>query len=208
MKCLEMSMKSCILLCGGRGTRMGRDKGSIILNGEPMITHVLKTLENITDEIIVVLGNKKQLMDYQDILSDKINFNKYLRIYTDKIEDQGPMMGILTGFLNVSSDYALVLPCDSPFVEKSFVLKMFELAEENEFDAIVPVWDDGRIEPLHSVYKKNIVKVIESLLDEGIRDVRSLIGSIDVKYMNVKMLDKTTRSFKNINTLEDIPSIK
>jgi len=201
-------MKSCILLCGGKGTRMGRDKGSVILNGEPMITHVIKTLENITDEIIVVLGNKKQLRDYQEILSDKINFNKYLRIYTDKIEDQGPMMGILTGILEVSSDYALVLPCDSPFIEKSFVLKMFELAEENEFDAIVPVWDDGRIEPLHSVYKKNIVKVIESLLDEGIRDVRSLIESLDVKYINVKMLDKTNRSFKNINTMEDISSTK
>ena len=52
-------MKSFILLCGGRSRRMGQDKGSMSLNGKPMIIHVLETLAAVADEIIVVLRNKE-----------------------------------------------------------------------------------------------------------------------------------------------------
>ena len=54
------------------------------------------------------------------------------------------------------SDKAMVIPCDSPFISENFVNKMFLYSNESNFDAFVPKWPDDNLEPLHSIYKKDI----------------------------------------------------
>jgi molybdenum cofactor guanylyltransferase len=194
-------MKSCIILCGGRSKRMGRDKGIIPFQGKPMIFHVLDSIENVVDDIILVLRDEEQVRNYTKILGKRA---ESLRIYIDQIKDGGPLVGILTGLSNIKSDYALTLPCDSPFIDESFVLNIFELEKDEEFDAIVPRWENGHIEPIHSMYKKSVLKTISKLLKDEINDVKSLIENLNVRYVDVRVLDETTRSFQNINTLKDI----
>lgn len=179
---------------------MGKDKGSLILNGKPMVLHVLDTVKDIADEIILVLRDQEQIEKYKHILKEE---NTSIKIMTDEIKDMGPLIGILTGLSQISSEYAQVLPCDSPFISKEFVLKMFEIAENKEFDAVVPIWDEGHVEPLHSIYKKNVVNIIRDLIKKERRDVKSLIESLNVEYVDVGELDETTMSFRNLNAIKD-----
>ena len=47
----------------------------------------------------------------------------------------------MTGLKNIKTDYALVLPCDSPFISEGFIETIFKLLEENlesDVDAIIP----------------------------------------------------------------------
>ncbi|MGB9937058.1 MAG: molybdenum cofactor guanylyltransferase [Methanobacterium sp.] len=192
-------MKSIIILCGGRSKRMGKDKGSLLLDGKPMLLHVLDTVGRIAEEIILVLRDKKQVGDYSQILKEK-----NIKIVTDKSKDQGPLMGILTGLSNIKSEQAQILPCDSPFISSNFVLNMFEAIESSNYDALIPLWADGHTEPLHSIYKKKNIKKIEELIKDGKRNVNSLIESINVRYIKVEELDPSLRSFQNINTVNDI----
>lgn len=194
-------MKSIIILCGGRSRRMGRDKGSLVLNGKPMVLHVLDTVEDIVDEIVLVLRDPEQINKYKPILKD---IDTPIKIVMDETKDQGPLIGILTGLSHINSKYAQILPCDSPFISKSFILKMFETAETEEFDAIVPIWDDGHIEPLHSIYKKHVVDIIKYLIKNKKRNVKSLTESLNVKYVDVGELDESTMSFQNLNTINDL----
>ncbi|MGB8232855.1 MAG: nucleotidyltransferase family protein, partial [Methanobacterium sp.] len=60
-------MKSFIVLCGGRSTRLGQDKGSFSINGKPMIIHVIETLALIADEIVIVLRDENQVDDYKQL---------------------------------------------------------------------------------------------------------------------------------------------
>ena len=197
-------MKSFILLCGGKSSRMGHDKGSMSLNGKPMITHLIETLTTV-GEIIVVLRDKDQVEDYNKIFH-QLQFDKTnIHIVTDILKDNGPLAGILTGLDNITSDKAMVVPCDSPFISEYFVNKMFLYSNESDFDAFVPKWPDGKLEPLHSIYKKNSRSYIIKLLKEDKRDVKSLIKKLNVKYIDVASLDDTGRSFFNINRLDDIP---
>ena len=198
-------MKSFILLCGGRSRRMGRDKGSMNLNGKPMIMHVIKNLIDIADEIIIVLRDKNQVKDYNKIFSRLKSNRSKLHISMDIFEDKGPLAGILAGLENIKSDKAMVVPCDSPFVSEHFVNKMFQNSNEPDYDAFVPRWPNGRLEPLHSIYKKDLKSNILKLLNEDIRDVKSLIMDLNVKYIDVDSLDETGKSFFNINRVEDIP---
>jgi len=194
-------MKSFIILCGGRSKRMGRDKGSMDLNGKPMVLQVIDKISEIADEIVLVLRDEEQVQSYKKLFKDD---HITLKIVTDNKEDHGPLMGIFTGLSKVSSDYAQVLPCDSPFVSKNFILKMFKIAENEDFEAIVPKWDDGHIEPLHSIYKKTVINTIPSLFSENHRDVKSLINCIYVQYVNINQLDRSGKSFQNINTADDL----
>ena len=197
-------MKSFILLCGGKSRRMGQDKGSMNLNGKPMIVHVIENIIEIADEIIVVLRDKNQVDDYNKIFDElKLNRSK-LHISIDILEDKGPLAGILTGLENILSDRAMVVPCDSPFVSEYFIKKMFLYSNESDFDAFVPKWSDGKLEPLHSIYKKDSRSNIIKLLKEDIRDVKSLIMELNVKYIDVDSLDDTGRNFFNINRMDDI----
>ena len=194
-------MKSIIILCGGRSRRMGKDKGSLVLNDKPMVIHVLDTVKDIVDEIILVLRDQEQIDKYRSILKD---IEVPIKIVTDETKDQGPLVGILTGLSHINSEYAQILPCDSPFISKSFVLKMFEIAETEEFDAVVPIWDDGHIEPLHSIYRKNTIVTIKDLIKNKRRNVKSLVDSLNVKYVDAEELDESTMSFRNLNRVEDL----
>lgn len=194
-------MKSIIILCGGRSRRMGKDKGSLVLNDKPMLIHVLDTIKGIVDEIVLVLRDQEQIDKYKPILKD---IDMSIKIVTDETKDQGPLVGILTGLSYINSEYGQILPCDSPFISKLFVLKMYEIAESKKFDAVVPIWDDGHIEPLHSIYKKDVVDIGRNLVKKEQYNVKSLIDNLNVKYVDVDKLDESTMSFRNLNTINDL----
>jgi len=201
-------MRSCIILCGGRSQRMGQDKGLMTLDGDPLIIRSLKIVEKLSDEIILVLRDKKQLELYQKCVNDfksKIdNPNPNIKLVMDIEIDQGPLLGLYTGLSQIKSEGALVLPCDSPFISPYFVNKMFELKEANKTCVLVPMWPDGSTEPLHSYYCKGSIPVIQKQLENGYRHVKSLLDKTDVAFIDVGMLDPEKRSFINLNRPEDI----
>jgi len=197
-------MKSFIILCGGMSTRMGQDKGSMNLYGKSMIIHVLEPIIKVADEIILVLRDKNQVKIYKKLLKE-LKYNRTIfKICTDIIKDQGPLAGILTGLMNTVSDKSMIIPCDSPFISELFIKKMFEQSKGTNFDAYVPKWSDGHIEPLHSIYKKDLISTIKKLLNQDIKDVKSLVSKSNTKFINVQNLDISGRSFLNINQKKDI----
>ena len=114
------------------------------------------------------------------------------------------MAGILTGLKYVTSSKAMVIPCDSPFISEQFVKRMFAYSDDSNYDAYVPKWSDNKLEPLHSIYKKNLYSIVQKLIKENIRDVKSFIMKLNVKFIDAESLDKTGRSFLNINQMKDI----
>lgn len=213
--------KSCILLCGGMSTRMGEDKGIMLLNNKPLLIHILEKLETHVNEVILVLRDSIQVEKYQDILSKyslqespknqnqkgaNYNFSFDLKMVSDKIKNQGPLAGIYTGLSNINSDYSLVIPCDSPYISQAFLDNIFSILKNSEmdYDALVPQWDELHIEPLHSIYHKRTGPLIEKLILDEIRDVKSFIKELNVYFIDVKLLDPSLKSFKNLNRPQDL----
>lgn len=199
-------MKSVIVLCGGLSTRMGQDKGSMSYDGKPMIVHVLESLKQVADEILLVLRNEAQYHIYKDLLSNyDILENPGFKLLIDTIKDKGPLGGIYTGIQAISSEKAMVVPCDSPFISKELVSQLFEISEKySEFDSFVPVWSDGNMEPLHSIYPAYSWGVIEDLLSKDQKSIKALIKRLNVKYVEIEEFNLPKESFLNLNSPMDI----
>ena len=140
---------SCIVLSGGKSRRMGQDKGSMIIQEKPMILHILERLNYKINDATIVLNDAQRIANYQSLLNQycegKIedNFDYSLDFVEDEIKGKGPISGIMTGLKNIKTDYALVLPCDSPFISEENIDAMFGLLEDNlnsnrDIDAIIP----------------------------------------------------------------------
>ena len=193
---------------------MGQDKGSMIIQEKPMILHILERLNYKINDATIVLNDAERIADYQSLLNQysdgeiEDNFDYSLSFVEDEVKSKGPISGIMTGLKNIKTDYALVLPCDSPFISEEFIEKMFDLLEENlessDVDAIIPfhiksnkdkfkdnddfnfndvgeMTDDMKIqnsEPLHSIYKKENLINIDELLKEDKLYVKSFIKSL------------------------------
>lgn len=82
-------------------------------------------------------------------------------------------------------------------------MKIFSFYEDS-FDAVVPRWPTGDVEPLHAIYKKENTEKIEELLKNNMRNVKALIERSKVKFVDAELLDETGKSFQNINRMKDI----
>ncbi|MEE1156692.1 MAG: molybdenum cofactor guanylyltransferase [Methanobrevibacter sp.] len=199
-------MKSCIILCGGQSRRMGRDKGSLIIKDKPMIKYILSTLNNEIDEVIIVLNDVERIDKYKKFIDSK-DYNYTLKFAEDKIKNKGPISGILTGLENISTDYAIVFPCDNPFVTKNTIQTLFNEISEN-VQAVVPYHDEKNklktSEPLHSIYNKNIIPTIKDLISKDSLHIKGVIEKIETKFVLIDNKKILKKEFRNLNRPKDL----
>jgi len=199
-------MKSCIILCGGQSRRMGRDKGSLIIKDKPMIKYILSTLNNEIDEVIIVLNDVERIDKYKKFIDSK-DYNYTLKFAEDKIKNKGPISGILTGLENISTDYAIVFPCDNPFVTKNTIQTLFNEISEN-IQAVVPYHDEKNklktSEPLHSIYNKNIIPTIKDLISKDSLHIKGVIEKIETKFVLIDNKKILKKEFRNLNRPKDL----
>ncbi len=188
---------------------MGEDKGLMNFKGEPLILNILKTVNNSADEVLLIFRDDHQLKKYKNTIIEFIGlefFNFNLKFFVDEFKGKGPLAGILVGLSNINNEYALVLPCDSPFVSEFFINSIFNKMDisKEDYDSIVPQWKNGDLEPLHSIYTVKTKNIILKMISNDKRDVKSFIGEINSLFVESEILDPTGMSFKNFNKPEDI----
>src|SRR5260370_37936543 len=105
-----MTNSASIILVGGRSTRMGNNKALLPLPGKERLTFVeqlVSTLTPLCSETILVAR-------------DAANAGNYVlpgaHVVTDKIPDQGPLMGLYNGLSAIHTQRALVAAVDMPFM--------------------------------------------------------------------------------------------
>jgi len=191
-------------LAGGRATRMGGiEKPLIKFRGKYLISHPLEVLSEVCDEIIISCRDEHQ----KRLLSGIFEGFKFS---TDIFKNMGPLGGIHAAFMEMTGDYGIVVACDMPFIQREIVVKLFEVAEG--YDASMPVWENGKFEPLFAVYRKHpFLQEVEKSLKKGESKILAPVFRLkNVRYISVndlRNIDPEFRSFININTYYDLNRI-
>ncbi len=194
-------IRSSLLLAGGLGTRMnGREKALMMLEDSTLLERSLSVLDDVSDEVIVSLRDEQQVQDFSSYLQER-------KIVTDRIRNAGPLAGMLSGFERASGDYVFTVACDMPYLNRTLIDMMFDMVGEH--DALIPISEYGTKEPLHAVYKRDVMlEAIENALGEGSRSILSPVSLLsDVIYLDsevVRTIDRDFKSFVNVNTPEDM----
>jgi molybdopterin-guanine dinucleotide biosynthesis protein A len=180
-----------IVLSGGENRRMGTDKAFMKVAGFPMIELVLKALQSVFHEIIIVTNAPSRYGAYK------------VKVVTDAFDKRGPLTGICSGLMQSSDEYNFVAACDMPFLNPALISYMAGLAEGH--DAVVPSVG-GLIEPLHAVYRKRLIPLMERQIQQDRRRIRELFGQVRMRFvteLEIDRFDPTRKSFKNLNTPRD-----
>lgn len=194
---------SALILAGGKGSRLGyKEKALMDINGKPLIAYVIEALEKVVDNIIISVCNKAQ----GELLEPHL---PGYRFAYDVHKNIGPVAGILSGLTLCEDEYCFIAACDMPFINDNVVKMLFEKSEN--YDAAIPRWDDGFLEPLHAVYRcKPMIRETKKAIGNGETIILAPIFKLHVNYIGIeeiKNIAPDLRTFMNINTPEDMQQI-
>jgi len=192
---------SAIILAGGFSKRFGIDKGLVKLKGKPLVMYLLEKVAKVADEKVIVVGSEAQ----RDVFSPL--FEHVADVIVDKYDGDGPLIGALTGFETVQTEYSLLLPCDTPFVSSEIATLLLDSCVGRS--AVIPRWPNGWIEPLQAAYHtKSTIIATKKALEQGKMDMRSMIsylrGILYISTVTLQKLDPELLTFFNINTFADL----
>jgi len=188
----KLPKASLIILAGGESRRMGFQKPLLLVNRRNLIEIVIERLKDLFSEIIV--GGKGEQRIY----------GKEFIFVEDLYDRRSPLVGIYSGLKASKNQLNFVVACDMPFVNRNLVKYMLKIA--GDYDVVVPVVR-GYFEPLHTVYTKNTVNVIEEEIERGNLKVTSFYDRVNVKEIPEKIVrkyDPELMSFINLNTPKDL----
>ncbi len=189
-----------IVLAGGQGVRFGGNKVWEVVGGKRLIERVIERLAPLGSEILVVTS-ERQAETFQ-------GHGLEARVVIDLLPGRGPLGGIYTGLATSKSLYSIVVASDMPFLNTELLDYM--LVEAEGYDMAVPRSDDF-VEPLHAVYARECMAVMESLIREDRFTIRHLMRAVRVRYLEAMEMDRfdpQRLSFFNIDTPQDMEKAK
>jgi molybdopterin-guanine dinucleotide biosynthesis protein A len=186
----------CIVLAGGKGLRLGRDKALETVDSQSLLQRVVTQLSSFSSEIIIVTAKGKSFPQFFR--------NPRFRIVADAYPGRGALVGLATGLAASRARYNLAVACDMPFLNQALLRYMLGLMAG--FDLVVPRLAE-MVEPLHAVYARSCLAPMERLLEQGDMRINALLGLVKVRYVEadeVDRFDPRHLSFFNVNTRADL----
>lgn len=185
-----MTVRSAIVLAGGRSARMGRDKATLDWDGQTLLQRVCSQLEPTVEDLLVVGGGRQSVP-------------LGARFHADERPGAHALGGLYTGLRASTSKSSFVCGCDQPFINASLVERLFELALG--FDLVAPEVA-GELQPLHAVYARSLAPTIEDLIERKSWSLKQLANEAHTRVVaesEIRKIDPELKSFVNLNTHDE-----
>jgi molybdopterin-guanine dinucleotide biosynthesis protein A len=182
------------VLAKASSRRLGCRKPFFELGGRTLIGRVLKTMRRFFDEILIVTDEPALFSGIGGVLAVQ-----------DLIPGCGPLGGIYTGLKESSKEKVFFTGCDMPFLHSGLIRRILRVAQEGNIECVIPSAPKG-IEPLHGVYSRSTLGVIEERLGGGEFSVHKLFPRVSCRCVKAK--DDELVSFYNVNTIRDLISVR
>ena len=186
-----------LILAGGLSTRMGgRDKGLQLLEGRPMITHIIERLQPQVGHLLI---NANQNYEAYEVFG--------LPMIADVISNfVGPLAGMHAGLSHCTTPYLLSVPCDCPFLPTDLAPRLSDALMSSGADiayAITINQNQTEHHPVFCLLKRGVIVGLAEYLSEGGRKVLSWVSS----QAHVQVIFDDHSAFLNINTPDDLKTI-
>lgn len=185
----QIAQLEAFILAGGASSRMGTDKSQLLIENQTFVERIADILLTITDTVRLVGGRE----------------NSKLPLVPDVYPQWGALGGLHAAVSACRREWAIVVACDLPFVTAELFDRLASLRAN--YDAVVPIQQDGRLQPLCAFYRaETCARWATRLIEAGQRRPLDLIESVNtrrVEFSEIANLAQSERFFVNINTPDD-----
>jgi molybdenum cofactor guanylyltransferase len=190
--------RGAIILCGGRSSRMGRDKALLPFGPDEMLlARVVRIVGNFVphERIVCVAALGQRLPAVA----------AGVRVIRDEEPDCGPLAALSAGLAALGSDVDVVFACgcDAPLLQPAFGERLFELSACHQATVLR---EGEQLHPLPAIYSSDVLSEASRLLARGERSLKSLLAECDVRFVTpeeVRDADPELDSLSNCNTPAD-----
>lgn len=185
-----------LVLCGGRSTRMGREKALITVVGRPLVLRVARLLDLVCDPTLLAPGRPGRLgpLGYREV--------------EDAAPGSGPLGGLVAGLAASPHPLLAVAAVDMPFASPALFTLLADLHEGE--DAVVPRVR-SRPEPLHAVYATAALPTLRDALGRGTLSLGAVLGNLRVRWVDEEewiTADPSDRFALNLNSEDDLEHLE
>jgi molybdopterin-guanine dinucleotide biosynthesis protein A len=188
-----MMTLSAILLVGGRSSRMGVDKATLVIGGEPLWQRQLRMLEQLTPGRVALSAPVPPPWCPPEI-----------ELITDAAPARGPLSGVVAGLGHLSTSHLLVLAIDLPNMNAEHLCTLWNHAAPG--CGVIPKQDDY-LEPLCAIYPAEAAGEAEAVLRHGNASLQTfgqkLLHLPRAKLYNI--IPAEAPLYLNMNTPVDVP---
>jgi len=180
-----------LVLAGGQGRRMGGvDKGLQLLQGRPLMQHVIERLRPQVDSVMI---NANQ------------NLDRYAefgwRVVPDRLGGfAGPLAGLDAGLHATDAALVVTVPCDSPFLPHDLVARLATARSATDADVAV-ARTGSQPHPVFALVCARVRSHLADFLARGERKIDLWYASLDVVEV---AFDDEADAFANINTRAEL----
>lgn len=186
-------------MSGARPRAGGQEKYFFSYNGRTFIEHILGALREVVDEIVLAAKDPAQC--------ERFSHLDGVRCVSDIRKEIGPMGGLHAGVIEVRGDLVVVVACDMPCINPRVIEHLFSFMDD--YDAVIPSWKPGMIEPLHAIYRR---EALLAYLEQPEHDsLHEMVGSMRVRFVGIdelRGLDPELKTFTNVNKIEELERMK
>ena len=180
---------AAVLLCGGKSTRMGRDKAFLDWNGRPLWRVQLEKLQELAPQRLLISCREEQKVEQVfNLFSKAPEF-----VYDPPNTDDGPL-GAITRCLELVQTPLLVLAVDMPWMTSAFLS-----------NHILPggfFRGPHGFEALCAVYEPSMLKTMQNALAEHRLALQRIIEACQPRVH--ELTAEHTLFFRNANTPEEL----
>lgn len=193
-----------LVLAGGRSSRMQAtpeacnaiDKAHVMLGDEPLIAHVVRTMRSAIHTLYISTNGNPDVYraigvpvaDARDPASEAIAFD-------------GPLAGVLAGLCATQAEWLAVAPCDTPFLPKQWIQRLYAVASAQ--GARLAVASQGGVrQPVCMLVHVSLRDGLQTALANGERKVG--MWQRQCAALEVSFDDAPVESFMNINTPDEL----
>jgi molybdenum cofactor guanylyltransferase len=190
-----------LILAGGLGKRMssdgsGTDKALMPFGSSTMIAAVIQRFNPQVDKLII--NCNQRLADYKQLAPSGTQFVQ------DEITGfAGPLAGLHAGMKICTTNWILMVPCDSPFIPLNLASLLLENAVKANTD-IAAVKTAVQTHPVFVLAKLSLLASLTAYLESGER-------KIDRWYKRHSMMEvefPDENAFANINTMSELQALQ
>lgn len=197
---------SAVILAGGRSSRMGRDKASIVFEGETLLQRVVQAAAEVASQIVLV-GAPGQTLPAVTAAWPVITVD-------DAVAGEGPLFGMATGLGAATGACCLVLGVDMPFLQPALLRLLVERLRTAGIESgarwVVPV-AEGRPQPLCSAIARDALAVLRAHLEAGDRApmaAAASLGLVRIEESAWRAADPDGLSFVDVDTPEALEAAR